>query len=419
VEADQWQTGGTTTVTRTAYDALNTAWADLNGSNVVQTRYLSGPGTNQWLARIDGSGMEWLLGDRLGSVRDVIASAGTLVLDHAEYGVFGTVASETGSTNGGVYLYTGLRQDRAEGIAFPYGRALFVSIGRFVAPDPSGFDGGYNLYRYAGNDPTNATDPSGLDPDTRADRIDRQNGYPGDGAVLVQWWQSVFPPPQQVRPPAPRREDVKVKEAFKYFLKSPPAKEFYERVAKDLGGLDVAFDPSIEFRAEYDINSKPPRILLDPNKMPDNDKNDLAALAGKILFETINASNAALFQGVSERANKGELSRIDYAVAYEKIEFDGVVKHHEIAGAAFKARDWDESADMYASYAGKSFDYYLTKALGDNHTQSYAKYWDKNYKKSWENKHPGAKPDDPQEEDTKKLEQGTIESLQKAFNKGN
>jgi hypothetical protein len=35
--------------------------------------------------------------------------------------------------------------------------------GRFMQEDPTGFDAGdVNLYRYVGNDPTNATDPSGL-----------------------------------------------------------------------------------------------------------------------------------------------------------------------------------------------------------------------------------------------------------------
>ena len=37
------------------------------------------------------------------------------------------------------------------------------SIGRWLSEDPSGFDGGDpNLYRYVGNSPANATDPTGL-----------------------------------------------------------------------------------------------------------------------------------------------------------------------------------------------------------------------------------------------------------------
>jgi uncharacterized protein RhaS with RHS repeats len=39
------------------------------------------------------------------------------------------------------------------------------SIGRWLEEDPSGFEAGdVNLYRYVENDPTNATDPTGLAP---------------------------------------------------------------------------------------------------------------------------------------------------------------------------------------------------------------------------------------------------------------
>ncbi len=66
--------------------------------------------------------------------------------------------------------YTGRRLDpeTAGGTAQPSGlyyyraRTYSPAWGRFLQADPIGTRGGINLYAYVGNDPLNATDPSGL-----------------------------------------------------------------------------------------------------------------------------------------------------------------------------------------------------------------------------------------------------------------
>jgi RHS repeat-associated protein len=158
----KWKTGGSTVTTRFAYDGQQ-VWAELNTSNVVQIRYVFGDGLTQLWARIDvGVGLRWELTDRLGSVRDVVDATGATILDHLDYDGFGKL-TETSSSNGGRYTYTADAYDRDSGLAHTPNREYAVATGRWLQQDPIVFRAGDpNLYRYVGNDATNATDPSGL-----------------------------------------------------------------------------------------------------------------------------------------------------------------------------------------------------------------------------------------------------------------
>ena len=67
--------------TWTAYDGAN-AWADFDAAGALATRYLMGPGMDALLARVSAAGaVGWYLADNLGSVRQIAATNGTVVLN--------------------------------------------------------------------------------------------------------------------------------------------------------------------------------------------------------------------------------------------------------------------------------------------------------------------------------------------------
>ncbi|MFZ2664040.1 MAG: RHS repeat-associated core domain-containing protein, partial [Patescibacteria group bacterium] len=60
------------------------------------------------------------------------------------------------------YLYTGRRFDAFSQLYGNRNRMLNPRVGRFISKDPISFDGGNNLWGYAGNNPIIYTDPFGL-----------------------------------------------------------------------------------------------------------------------------------------------------------------------------------------------------------------------------------------------------------------
>jgi RHS repeat-associated protein len=162
VEKDVAQ-GGTTTVTRFGYDDAGNAWADLNGSNALQARRVFTDGTAQEVTRIVGTIAAWYLPDREGSVRNLVNSGGTLS-DTITYDDFGKVTSETSTSTGDRFKYTGMELDSETGLQHQNARYYDPATGRWTSMDPIGFDANDpNLYRYVGNAPTNGMDPSGLE----------------------------------------------------------------------------------------------------------------------------------------------------------------------------------------------------------------------------------------------------------------
>src|SRR5262249_27514185 len=78
---------------------------------------------------------------------------------------YGNLVSETNAANGDRFKYAAREYDPLLGLYYDRARYYNPATGRFLSEDPSGFGAGdANLYRYVGNSPTNATDPSGLGP---------------------------------------------------------------------------------------------------------------------------------------------------------------------------------------------------------------------------------------------------------------
>ena len=135
-------------------------------SRVLQTRHTSGTVTTYQygldvLGRVEGSTRTWYAGDALGSVRQILDTAGQPLMGQT-YDPWGV---PTGSLDRDAFGYTGEWQDGDAGLVNLRARWYQPRAGRFMARDP--FEGIDTLptslhpYQYGYNDPILNTDPSG------------------------------------------------------------------------------------------------------------------------------------------------------------------------------------------------------------------------------------------------------------------
>lgn len=151
-------TGGATTVFVTDADDREVLEYD-GASGAIQRWYAYGLGPNDVLGQMNvpANTRTTFVPDLLGSVVATMASS-TGTLSRFGYRPYG--ASTAPATPFG---FTGQRLDvEAGGIYYFRARAYSPRLGRFLQPDPIGYDGGLNLYAYVGNDPLNLIDPEGL-----------------------------------------------------------------------------------------------------------------------------------------------------------------------------------------------------------------------------------------------------------------
>jgi RHS repeat-associated protein len=162
--------GGTTTKTWIVYNGnSNTPYAEFNGSGTLLERYLAGPsyvpGVTGMVARTNASGVtDWYLTGKLGSVRDIVNTSGT-VIDHISYGAFGSIRAETNPSSGSQFKFDGMQYDTITGLYNDWHRGYNPNNGRFISQDPTGFKSNIsNLYIYASNNITNNADYNGYAP---------------------------------------------------------------------------------------------------------------------------------------------------------------------------------------------------------------------------------------------------------------
>jgi RHS repeat-associated protein len=139
------------------YDGLNPVHEqNTNGNNAD---LLTGLGLDEVFTRTDNSGTMSFLRDKLNSTVALTDSSGTDQDDY-NYGPFGD--TNGGGSNASPYQWTG-RENDPSGLYYMRTRDYHPTLQRFLSPDPLGFGGGdVNLFRYAGNSPTNFSDPLGL-----------------------------------------------------------------------------------------------------------------------------------------------------------------------------------------------------------------------------------------------------------------
>jgi RHS repeat-associated protein len=139
------------------------------GSNGTNLAFLNGPyrtlsSTND--AAGGGGAVSAYLPDALGSTLALVNSAGNIATSYS-YDLYGNTTSSGGTSDTNPIRYTGL----ISGPVMPAGlqdnnaRDYSPATGQFISGDPTGMAGsGDNLYAYAGGDPVDLSDPSGLQP---------------------------------------------------------------------------------------------------------------------------------------------------------------------------------------------------------------------------------------------------------------
>jgi RHS repeat-associated protein len=114
-------------------------------------------------ARISAAGVAaWYDADHLGSVRVLTDNVTGAAIDTIDYDAYGNIVRETMPANGDREKWAGLVFDPTTGLYGATARSYDPASGRWLQQDPLGLGPDSDPYRYAGNGPTDGTDPSGF-----------------------------------------------------------------------------------------------------------------------------------------------------------------------------------------------------------------------------------------------------------------
>jgi RHS repeat-associated protein len=164
------------------------------------TRYVHGDQTDQLFVRVSSTGtVAWYLTDRLGSVRNLTDNSG-VVQDTITYDGYGN-ATETNSSFGDRYKFTGRELDSETGLQYNRARYYDPATGRWTSEDSLEFGAGDpNFYGYAANQPTGQTDPAGMLADSPPSPGVSESHDPWPAPGVTE--RRTAPPAQPLPPPA-------------------------------------------------------------------------------------------------------------------------------------------------------------------------------------------------------------------------
>jgi RHS repeat-associated protein len=159
-----------------------------NSSGAVVARYAQTENIDEPLAMLRSSTTSYYQADGLGSVTSLSNSAGALAQTYT-FDSFGKQTASSGSLTN-PFQYTGRESDTETGLYYYRARYYDPSTGRFLSEDPIRYaSGSVNFYGYAGNDPVDYIDPSGLSPECDKPKCFAQLKYrPVDDLRAKLWF---------------------------------------------------------------------------------------------------------------------------------------------------------------------------------------------------------------------------------------